>query len=35
MSFQHWVDFFLEDYSQPPLRAAKTHEANLRADLSS
>jgi hypothetical protein len=25
------VDFFLENYSQPPLRAEKTHEANLRA----
>jgi integrase len=28
-----WVDFFLENYSQPPLRAEKTHEANLRAAL--
>jgi len=25
------VDFFLENYSQPPIRAEKTHEANLRA----
>jgi hypothetical protein len=24
---------FLENYSQPPLRAEKTHEANLRAAL--
>ena len=29
--FSTWVDFFLENYSQPPLRAEKTHEANLRA----
>jgi len=27
------VDFFLENYSQPPLRAEKTHEANMRAAL--
>ena len=27
------MDFFLENYSQPPLRAEKTHEANLRAGL--
>jgi integrase len=29
--FSTWVDFFLENYSLPPLRAEKTHEANLRA----
>src|SRR5207247_6596545 len=28
--FKDWADFFLENYSKPPLRAAKTHEANLR-----
>ena len=31
MGFEKWVDFFLENYSQPPIRAAKTHAANLRA----
>ena len=31
LNFQRWVDFFLENYSKPPIRAAKTHEANLRA----
>jgi len=30
LSFVQWVDFFLENYSKPPLRAAKTHAANLR-----
>src|SRR5439155_5121662 len=29
--FNEWVDFFLERYSKPPLRAARTHEANLNA----
>src|SRR5579864_5863422 len=33
LQFSTWVDFFLENYSQPPLRAEKTHEANLRAGL--
>lgn len=33
LQFSAWVDFFLENYSQPPLRAEKTHEANLRAGL--
>ena len=33
LQFSTWVDFFLENYSQPPLRAEKTHEANLRACL--
>ena len=28
--FAEWVDFFLENYSQPPIRAHRTHEANLR-----
>ena len=26
--FGEWADFFLEHYSKPPIRAAKTHEAN-------
>jgi hypothetical protein len=29
--FHQWADFFLQNYSQPPLREAKTHEANMRA----
>ena len=33
LQFSTWVDFFLENYSEPPLRAEKTHEANLRAPL--
>ena len=28
--FADWVDFFLGNYSQPPIRAHRTHEANLR-----
>jgi integrase len=31
MGFEEWVDFFLENYSKPPIRAAKTHNANMRA----
>jgi hypothetical protein len=31
LSFREWADFFLQNYSQPPLREAKTHEANMRA----
>jgi len=30
LSFGQWVDFFLENYSKPPMRAPKTHDANLR-----
>jgi hypothetical protein len=30
LSFGQWVDFFLENYSRPPTRARKTHQANLR-----
>jgi len=30
LGFEQWLDFFLENYSKPPLRAAKTHAANLR-----
>jgi hypothetical protein len=29
--FDPWADFFLEKYSKPPMRAAKTHEANVNA----
>ena len=29
--FKEWVDFFLDNYSKPPMRMPKTHEANLRA----
>jgi integrase len=31
LGFEEWVDFFLEHYSKPPIRAAKTHNANMRA----
>src|SRR5208283_3463137 len=30
LGFEEWVDSFLENYSRPPLRAQKTHEANTR-----
>jgi len=30
LGFEEWVRSFLENYSSPPIRAAKTHEANLR-----
>ncbi len=33
LQFSDWVDFFLENYSKPPIRAEKTHEANQRASL--
>ena len=29
--FNEWADFFLENYSKPPMRMPKTNEANLRA----
>ena len=29
--FKEWAEFFLENYSKPPMRMPKTHEANLRA----
>jgi len=29
--FNEWADFFLENYSKPPMRAPKTHEANVNA----
>jgi integrase len=31
LQFADWVDFFLENYCKPPLRAEKTHKANERA----
>jgi len=31
VSFNDWADFFLTNYSQPPIRAEKTHEANETA----
>jgi len=31
ISFNDWADFFLTNYSQPPIRAEKTHEANETA----
>jgi len=31
LRFGDWVDFFLENYSKPPIRAEKTHQANERA----
>jgi integrase len=31
LQFSTWVDYFLENYSQPPIRAEKTHQANMRA----
>jgi integrase len=31
LQFADWVDFFLENYSKPPMRAEKTHKANERA----
>ena len=30
LRYGQWADFFLETYSKPPMRAAKTHEANGR-----
>ena len=29
LSFGQWADFFLENYSKPPMRAEKTHQTNL------
>jgi hypothetical protein len=31
LSFKQWAGLFLENYSKPPLRSPKTHEANARA----
>jgi len=30
LGFEEWVGSFLENYSRPPIRALKTHEANVR-----
>jgi integrase len=30
LAYEQWADYFLENYSKPPIRAAKTHEANER-----
>lgn len=30
MGFGEWADFFLENYSKPPIRAESTHEINVR-----
>jgi integrase len=30
LAYGQWADFFLENYSKPPMRAEKTHEANER-----
>ena len=31
LNFGQWADFFLDNYSKPPIRELKTHDANLRA----
>src|SRR5690242_13455884 len=31
LTFDEWADFFLENYSKPPIRALGTHEANENA----
>ena len=31
LDFGQWADFFLDNYSKPPVRELKTHAANLRA----
>src|SRR5262245_14447225 len=31
LMFNEWADFFLVNYSKPPIREAKTHEANENA----
>lgn len=30
LAYGQWADFFLENYSKPPVRAERTHEANKR-----
>ena len=30
LTYGQWADFFLENYSKPPMRAEKTHQANQR-----
>src|ERR1017187_6612669 len=34
LQFSTWVDFFLENYSQPPLRAEKTDRKSTRLNSS-
>jgi hypothetical protein len=31
LTLKQWAELFLENYSRPPLRTPKTHEANTRA----
>jgi len=31
LTFAEWAEFFLENYSKPPMRMPKTHAANMRA----
>ncbi len=31
LQFGEWADFYLENFSKPPIRAAKTHAVNQRA----
>src|SRR2546425_7309014 len=31
LAFNEWADFFLENFSRPPFRAKKSHEANVTA----
>jgi len=31
LTFAEWAEFFLENYSKPPMRMPKTHDANMRA----
>jgi len=31
ITFDEWAEFFLENYSRPPIRAAGTHRANQTA----
>jgi integrase len=31
LTFREWADLFLENYSRPPAREQKTHDANLRS----
>ena len=31
LTFRDWAEWFMENYSKPPIRAPKTHEANTRA----
>jgi integrase len=33
LNFGEWADSFIRNYSKPPIRAAKTHEANMRCAI--